>query len=487
VTAPEEVARRYRTRPGYRLADYAGVGLPIYAVNIRALTIARKKIRPTEEFVLKCLDRGLSVPEEIAAFLGLENHVVKGILVDLAQSESIALLAAPGSRTQSLRLTQKGRLTLDKAETELPEERVFAVHYDALLKRPAWYGRLETLKFEELERQGLIEIQAFPPKRPRVYDLDIAQLGRVIRVLGNPDEYRRELVAVKGIERIQKLFLPAVALVYISLDGNDVQVAFAVDEKIAAEHENSFARMDGPRKQGIVQSIRRLSSESDSLKELAESLPEPAAETKNLQAAAYETEANLQETRAKLVSAGDSSEQAELATKLKTLEEQHERLKQELAQAVVTYLYTLDHPPLLDDALNNAKNRLLILSPWIRGEIVDSSFLQRLERLLSAGVRVYIGYGINETPTANPDIRDQSAQQNLLKLSQRYPHFRFVRLGNTHSKVLIKDSDYAVVGSFNWLSFKGDPARKFRDEQSIKIQRPELVESKFSELVGRFS
>ncbi len=487
MTVPDEIAKRYRARPSYRLADYAEVGLPIYAVTVRALTIARKKIPPTEEFVLKCLDRGLVLPEEIAAFLGLESHVVKGILIDLAQSESIALLAEPGSRTQSLRLTQKGRLTLDKAEVELPEERVFSLHYDALLKRPSWYGRFDPLKFEELERRALIEIQAFPPKRPRVSDLDVAQLGRVIRTLGNPDEYRRELVAVKSIERIQKLFLPAVALVYVSLDADDVQVAFAVDGKLNAEHENAFARMDGPRKQGIVQSIRRLSSESDSLRELRESLPEPAAESKTLEAAAFQTEAKLQETRDKLLSATDSSEQADLGAKLKTLEEQYERLRQELAQAVITYLYTLDHPPLLEDTLNNSKTRVLILSPWIRGEVVDSGFLQKLENLLRTGIAVYIGYGINETPTANPDPRDGAAQESLLKLSQRYPHFRFTRLGNTHAKVLIKDSDYAVVGSFNWLSFKGDPSRKFRDEQSIKIQRPDLVDSKFDELVGRFS
>jgi hypothetical protein len=474
-------------RPGYRLADYAEVGLPIYAVTIRALTIARKKIPPTEEFVLKCLDRGLSLPEEIAAFLGLQQHVVKEILIDLAQSESVALLAEPGSRNQSLRLTQKGRLTLEKAEVELPEERIFSLHYDALLKRPVWYGRLDTLKFDELESRELIEIQAFPPKRPRVADLDVAQLARVTRTLGNPDEYRRELVAVKSIERVQKLFLPALALVYVSVDGNDVQVAFAVDGKLTPDHENSFARMDGPRKQGIVQSIRQASSDSAFVRDLREQLAGAAPENKDLEAKAFETEAALQEANDKLSSTADSSQQEDLRTKLKTLQEQYDGLQQELAQAVVKYLYMLDHPPLLDDALSNSKSRMLIVSPWLRGEIVDSTFLQKLENLLIAGVNVYIGYGINETPTSNAKVIDQSAKDSLLKLSQRYSNFRLARLGNTHAKVLIKDSEYAVVGSFNWLSFKGDPNKKLRDEQSIKIQRRDLVDRKFAELVGRFS
>jgi hypothetical protein len=481
----EETANKYRVRPGYRLADYAEVGLPIYSVNVRALTIARKKISPTDEFVLKCLDQELSSSTEIASFLGLPETVIKGILINLAQSESIALIAADGSRDQSLRLTQKGRFTLEKAEIEVPEERIFSLHYDALLKRPILYGRMETLKFEELKARQFIEIQAFPTKRPRVSDLDVAQLARVTRTLGNPDDYRRELVAVKSIERLHKLFLPALALVYLSLDSNDVQVGFAVDGNLSAEHENAFAGMEGPRKQGIVASIRKKSDEYDFLRDLKAQLPSPDSE--DLETKALQTEVKLRETKDKLFVAEDSSEQQNLRNRLRSLLEEHDQLKEKLARSVVIYLYSLDHRPLLEDALTTSKSRLLILSPWIRGEVVDSSFLQKLETLLISGVSIYIGYGINETPTVKVRAKDQVAKDNLLKLSQRFPHFRFARLGNTHAKVLIKDSEYAVVGSFNWLSFKGDPNQQFRDEQSIKIQRADLVESKFAELAGRFS
>ena len=40
--------------------------------------------------------------------------------------------------------------------------------------------------------------------------------------------------------------------------------------------------------------------------------------------------------------------------------------------------------------------------------------------------------------------------------------------------------------SFNWLSFKGDPDRTFRDEQGVLLQEPGLVDQKFNELVMRF-
>jgi len=60
-------------------------------------------------------------------------------------------------------------------------------------------------------------------------------------------------------------------------------------------------------------------------------------------------------------------------------------------------------------------------------------------------------------------------------------------LGNTHAKVLIKDSEFAAVTSFNWLSFKGDPHRTFRDEQGTLLQVSELVEGKFRDLEPRFA
>jgi len=60
-----------------------------------------------------------------------------------------------------------------------------------------------------------------------------------------------------------------------------------------------------------------------------------------------------------------------------------------------------------------------------------------------------------------------------------------VRLGNTHAKVLIKDSEFLAVTSFNWLSFRGDPGRTFRDEQGTLVQQPEYVDNKFDERVTR--
>jgi phosphatidylserine/phosphatidylglycerophosphate/cardiolipin synthase-like enzyme len=197
-------------------------------------------------------------------------------------------------------------------------------------------------------------------------------------------------------------------------------------------------------------------------------------------------EAQVAEVVQSLEVAETHAERKDLLAQLQAAEEELQRFKAEGKKVQVRNLYVADHPPLLDDALENARSRLMIISPWIKGKVVNDTFIRRLERLLTKGVRVLIGYGINEQPTQNPFSQDVAAVNNLKALASKYPNFSLNRLGNTHAKVLIKDSDFAAITSFNWLSFKGDPQRTFRDEQGTLLQVSDLVNQKFAELEPRF-
>lgn len=77
-------------------------------------------------------------------------------------------------------------------------------------------------------------------------------------------------------------------------------------------------------------------------------------------------------------------------------------------------------------------------------------------------------------------------KRNLDGLERQFENFNFRRFGDTHAKILLKDSDFYVVSSFNWLSFRGDPAKPFREEWGNVISIPSEVDSFFDELEGRF-
>jgi DNA-binding MarR family transcriptional regulator len=169
---PDEVAKRFRTRTGYRLANYAEVGIPVYVLSIRVLTLIHKQLPPIEEFVLKALAAGLKTTNDIAAFLGVDQKVVEGGLAELALAEAVSLTGVEGSRFQVLQVTNKGRKILETAEVIEPEERPAQIYFDGIIRRVAWYGGFELLRFRELSDEGLLEIPALPQKRPQLQDLN---------------------------------------------------------------------------------------------------------------------------------------------------------------------------------------------------------------------------------------------------------------------------------------------------------------------------
>ncbi|TPL57343.1 phospholipase D-like domain-containing protein [Mesorhizobium sp. B2-4-3] len=139
-----------------------------------------------------------------------------------------------------------------------------------------------------------------------------------------------------------------------------------------------------------------------------------------------------------------------------------------------------DHPPLLREALESAVRRVIIVSPWITDSVVDKTFLHRLSHRLTEGVRVHIGYGLG------PEERIPEAIKQLEKLAATHSNFQFVRLGDTHAKILIKDDEWLVTTSFNWLSFRGDPKRTFREEWGTRVAIPEQVAAYAKTILQRF-
>lgn len=129
------------------------------------------------------------------------------------------------------------------------------------------------------------------------------------------------------------------------------------------------------------------------------------------------------------------------------------------------------HKTELLNAIEGANTSLTIVSGWIRSYIVDRNFLGLLKEALARGVNVFIGYGWQKSDgTHDSDRTVTEARQRLDKLAATAARKRgwgrlIIRENPTHEKVLIKDQDYVICGSNNWLSNKN-----FKNqEQSIKI------------------
>ena len=126
------------------------------------------------------------------------------------------------------------------------------------------------------------------------------------------------------------------------------------------------------------------------------------------------------------------------------------------------------------EAIQNANERLLIESPWIKRATLN--YTAEIESALKRKVNVIVLYGIEGI-----DEHDSKALKEMERLEEFYENFRLIHLpthfeniGNSkmvgsHKKLVIKDNEYYIHGSFNFLSFNKNEGQKVANEETLLI------------------
>lgn len=479
-----QIAKKYAySRPGYKLVGFGEVGLPVYRLRVRALTQVHKKIPPLEEFTLKTIRSGFTASEQIGAFLGMTDVIIQGVLTKLIMNEDVTLSGEIGQRHQALKLTNKGRNTLEQAELVVPEERTFDLDFDGLLRRTAMYPNEEIYSSRELRDMQVLEVPPSPAKAPQIDDLSLLEIDLLVKQISrlNRDGIR-DLLSIRAIEKRKILYRYAVTLVYQSIieSGDLPQVTFVVDDRISEEYEKVFAQAGLVRKLGFD---KRITGEINLDPDIRFQMP-PVDEVEAIQKQVTAAEQKIEEAEIEVENASNEAEKVKAEEELRQAKHEHENTTTRLRQFTSRFVSVYEHPRLLEESLTSCRERLLIISPWIKRKVVNDEFLEKLENLLKRKISVYIGYGIGE------NIGDKGSIAELEKLAKKYPCFNLKDLSKagrpTHAKVLLCDTKFVVLTSYNWLSFKGDPKEAFRDEQGVLMTRSEMIEEKFKEQIQYF-
>lgn len=449
----DEIARQFDDRPGYRLVDYEEVGLPIYRIVSTVLTLQPKAYSPIEEFVLRAIHVGLSSPDDIAGFLGINRAIVEGTASSLIREDEVVL-----DQVGDLHLTPKSEGVLNGEQLIRPREHSLVFWVDGLTRKPTRTDELPLLQPKFLRDRGIREIRPFPAQKPAAADINAEELQTTLRTATGGSEPVTQILQVKSIEKAMMHFAPAHALIFCSQAGNDIQVAFVIDGRLSEAHEAAFAASGGPARMGIEAAILKPDRVRD---DSGLNLPIGPVAGK------FDTSQRRREQAIERFKERVTSNEASAAAS---------------PEGNVEMMGVYDHPPLLRQALTQASQRLIIVSPWITDAVVDRRFLGELAALLKRGVNVHIGYGLGEDAGRPP-----KAVGELKKLAGAHKNFTFVRLGDTHAKILIKDNDWLVTTSFNWLSFRGDPKRTFREEWGTKVAMRPQVEEYAERLLQRFA
>ena len=124
------------------------------------------------------------------------------------------------------------------------------------------------------------------------------------------------------------------------------------------------------------------------------------------------------------------------------------------------------------ESLQNVKEQILIESPWIRKATLE--YIPYFKELLRRNKKLIILYGIDEK--SENDLKTVEELRNLQKdysknltLIDLSEHLKGSKFTGSHRKLLIKDNDYYISGSFNFLSFSKKEGDKVANEESQLI------------------
>lgn len=459
---------RIRTRhslPEAIVIDCKPIGYPFHVLKVDLTYLADRQLQLAEEFVMKCISHKLNNQREIAFFLGIDENLIEKVLSELLSKDLI-------KREDFFKLTELGLDGLEKQTILAPISETKTFYIDAL------NGKLmEHVNFNLLDSKNNNAALTKIIKKPRKGHIEdlvdyYEQIEKLLQNFNSSD--RVELIQVNNIEKVYTQWHELFLVLY-QRNPDDKEIEYEIFSRgyIQVEYRTTIEQLyAGGNKilDPIFQEIEQDKLSHDNL-----------GEGKILSPINDEDIKAVERLSVKLYSLDDDADSFTDSKNQSIKKEERTKLKQQLDQIktqskISEIIHTYEHRNYLFKALKEAKQRLMIVSPWIKGYAVDQEFFETLEATLKRKIQVYIFYGIKGSSQKN----DPRTIQTLKKLSEQYKNFKFDEVKNTHRKILVCDSKFGIVTSFNFLSFRADPNLTYRDELGVIIRDSATLEELFN-------
>ncbi|GAB6456971.1 hypothetical protein bcgnr5380_58010 [Bacillus cereus] len=128
-----------------------------------------------------------------------------------------------------------------------------------------------------------------------------------------------------------------------------------------------------------------------------------------------------------------------------------------------------EHQDVLKEAIRTAKRTLVIVSPFVKESAMHADDVcAEISKAVARNVKVRV------VSDAGLNKEDDNFHRCVAALEQAGAGVRLAEKQGVHSKVLLVDRSWLVVGSFNWLSAVRNPANKWsRYESSMRYDGSE--------------
>jgi hypothetical protein len=458
MTSIEEVVQRLDRRENSRIVAYREVGLPVFRLNSLVTLQEAGSLGAIEEFVLRCLIHGIDTSTDIQDFLGLPHQIILGQLGNLAFDGEIGQVEASPPRYV---LTRRGRTRLEESVAARLTKEQMPIYIDGITRAVVSADPQELWTNLQLAGLGITVVAPIPRRAPRVEDIDVVGVNRMIGIVSGIDRLSKRAVRVDAIVgRVSLQFRRAITVAFKSDDRKQISIGFAIDGRGAEEHDIAFARATADQTSILYRAMR----DSDRRRRAA-------------QMVAREFRGDLP---ALLPSALRGGNRAVL--RLRTLDAEPIAKETEGVKPVQVY----EHVAFLEQAFQEARDRIVIVCPRIRSRVVDQAFVNKLVTCLVAGVEVTIAYAIGKRPK-DEHVDDVKVREALFALAEKYPNLHLVEKSSFRARVLLVDDRWFVVTTFDWLSFRADGNQAMREEEGMLIEKQDAVNEYYNCIVKRLA
>lgn len=476
MTIEELAKQKVNSMPNSILVKYYEAGIPQWHMEAILTMLKQKKLSVLQEFILKFVSYGIDDVLNICEFLGINISAVNNA-VAILQKNNLIMVDIFRSK---LKLTDKGEEALKEAITIVPEDIEYVLYRDGL-RGNIYLDTKKLYSSKQLHDFNIKPINAIIEK-PSIDELEFEKVNYAIKIFKKNHAYERDklegnLLEVSHIVKTYVEYKKVFVLVFMNKKSKDIEFqvydgTIRNDEYsiiLQKQYNNNTRVLDFDKKQ-IIDEHTKYSLMSIVPQKIIDN-----AKSFVYKESTIERELSNLTTQIEVIKANaeNDEEQSESEMeKIHFLEKRIDEMKNEYRGAD-RILFTYDHQkPLLINSLKNAQNIIVIALPYIKLNELNNEILGYIEKALQRGINIFIGYGIDTT-------KDKSnlSVQKLLKIQRkRYgENLHLIRLKHLYEKILIKDNEYIVITTFNWVPFKEELKKGFRQEIGYYTESKDVI------------
>lgn len=477
---------------GFEPIKACEAALPIYDIKMTVEALEKQQLSIFALFFLRAIFHGKESLADIAEVLGVQE---RDLLSTGAQVLQLALIeqGMPDSTGKRLiTLTDLGRKACEEQTTPpVPKRKICYLHFNAL----TWAAmplEEDARTVNEICQEGWFVLPVRERGKPTLGDFTEKEVKQCLRF--DSRFQKSTIVALLKLEKAEPQYLVPLQVFLLQHQRTQEQrIAVYFHRRQLREEEAELQRMW--EEQAFVFPEEATLPEKTSLA-LPSVLPQKlltTAETfvqneERVQelTVLLDTEKRSQKTILESSARESSQEKVQqLTVELAKQRQELDTLRQQAAEERIEFVQTEQHREVLERALRQAREEIIIISPWMNPRTCNRLLCQLVGEAIARGVHIRIAYGFgkaehprNAAMNRNNVWQVKKAFEQAILKAKGAPHFlEMQETQGTHQKILICDRTFAVTGSFNWLSYTGRRDRDVREETSVLLRRKEDVQN----------